>query len=193
MDRVIEILQECIRVFWQFIRADKLAHISSTSKSHNLEQQQERTSPAYSNILNQILLDLQKVSHLLPFNINSIHTSNALDTHLVWESCVLQKDRKLKKIIQRKTWRFKNCIDAFDEDDPDDEAYFLAMVDLKLVGRVLNMQTISIDQLKWCRHKLSCISFQTGKIRIQTSSFFSIYSWSLSFKCDFRSTSSLFK
>ena len=83
MDRVIEILQECIRVFWQFIRADKLAHISSTSKSHNLEQQQERTSPAYSNILNQILLDLQKVSHLLPFNINSIHTSNALDTHLV--------------------------------------------------------------------------------------------------------------
>lgn len=64
IDGLINILQESIRMLWQFIRADKLAHIS-TLKCH-IEPQGQCTSPTHSKILHQILLDLQKVSSLKP-------------------------------------------------------------------------------------------------------------------------------
>lgn len=84
----------------------------------------------------------------------------------------VQKDRKVKKIIRRKNWKMKNCKESLEEEETDDEIYFMAMVDLKLVSRVLNMQRIKKDQLiSWCHHKLSCISFQNGKIQIKPSSF----------------------
>lgn len=83
-----------------------------------------------------------------------------------------QKKRKLKKIVKRKKWMLKNCKEELEEDEPiDDELCFLTMVDLKLVSRMLNMKKITRKQLSWCHHKLSCITFPNGNIKIHPSSF----------------------
>uniref|UniRef100_A0A9I9DQ91 Ribosomal protein L34Ae n=1 Tax=Cucumis melo TaxID=3656 RepID=A0A9I9DQ91_CUCME len=141
IDRLINILQESIRILWQFIRKDKLVHISTNLKCH-LEAKQEFTSPSHFDIQTQLLLDLQK------------------------------KKRKLKKIVKRKKWMLKNCKEELEEDEPiDDELCFLTMVDLKLVSRMLNMKKITRKQLSWCHHKLSCITFPNGNIKIHPSSF----------------------
>lgn len=62
IDRLINILQESIRILWQFIRKDKLVHISTNLKCH-LEAKQEFTSPSHFDIQTQLLLDLQKVCY----------------------------------------------------------------------------------------------------------------------------------
>lgn len=72
IDRLIMILQESIRILGQFIRKDKLVHVS-TLKCH-LEAKHECTSPANSKIQTQILLDLQKVCFSL-LNFIEMHSS----------------------------------------------------------------------------------------------------------------------
>ncbi|KAE8648919.1 uncharacterized protein LOC105435713 isoform X1 [Cucumis sativus] len=141
IDRLIDILQESIRILWQFIRKDKLVHISTNLTCH-LETKQEFASPSHSNVQTQLLVDLQK------------------------------KERKLKKIVKRRKCMLKNCKEELEEDEEiDDELCFLTMVDLKLVSRMLNMKKITRKQLSWCQHKLSCITFPNGKIKIHPSSF----------------------
>ncbi|EYU34658.1 hypothetical protein MIMGU_mgv1a019730mg [Erythranthe guttata] len=79
-----------------------------------------------------------------------------------------KKERKLKDIL-----RSENCIlrkfRKSNEDDSDQALHFFAQVDMKLVSRVLNMSKITMDQLIWCRNKLSRISFVNRKINVESA------------------------
>lgn len=104
------------------------------------------------------------------YNIKSYIIHKIAQTFFFFLS-FLQKERKLKKIIKRKKSMSKNCKEDLEDDPNDDELCFLTMVDLKLVSRMLNMRRITRNQLSWCHHKLSCITFPNGKIKLQPSSF----------------------
>lgn len=59
-DMLIEILEESIRVFWQFIRADKDAN--SLIQKHRKASHPELQDPADSELLSELRATLQKVS-----------------------------------------------------------------------------------------------------------------------------------
>ncbi|CAB4275035.1 unnamed protein product [Prunus armeniaca] len=80
---------------------------------------------------------------------------------------LLKKERKLKD-----TLRGGHCIlKRFrkHEDEGTDHLYFFSQVDMKLVSRVLNMSSITTEQLVWCHNKLSKIHFVNRKIRVDPS------------------------
>lgn len=169
------ILQESIRILGQFIRKDKLVHVS-TLKCH-LEAKHECTSPANSKIQTQILLDLQKVCFSL-LNFIEMHSSTISNLisftkllKLFFFFVLFAEREKIEEDNKEKKSMLKNCKEDLEDDPNDDELCFLTMVDLKLVSRMLNMRRITRNQLSWCHHKLSCITFPNGKIKLQPSSF----------------------
>ncbi|KAL3624174.1 hypothetical protein CASFOL_032990 [Castilleja foliolosa] len=127
-DVLVEIVEELIRVFWRFVRADKDCTINGHKKPDS-DQDVE--------LLIEIKKNLQKKERKLKDILRS-------------ENCVLRKFRKCR------------------EDDSDDQVlYFFSQVDMKLVGRVLNMSKITRDQLIWCRDKLDRISFVNRRIHVE--------------------------
>ncbi|KAM7268365.1 hypothetical protein ACFE04_010531 [Oxalis oulophora] len=88
-------------------------------------------------------------------------------------SLTLRKKEILMKDLQGKArcWLRRVVINPTEESERKDT--LLAMVDLKLVSRVLHMSTLSSSQLKWCQQKLQNIEFQQGKLfRTCTTTFF---------------------
>ncbi|XP_057753302.1 uncharacterized protein LOC130972970 isoform X1 [Arachis stenosperma] len=137
-DMLVEILEESIRTIWRFIRADKDASsftLKSARETHQLMQLQDLSD---SQLLLEILTDLQKKEKRLKELLRS-------------ESCIL---KKLKK-------------HDYDEDGTDQVLYFFSQVDMKLVWRVLNMSRITTDQLAWCRSKLNKITFVNRRIHVE--------------------------
>lgn len=64
-DMLVEMLQESIRVIWQFIRADKDCHHSTNgSLKRPKKLQVELQDPADEQLLTHIQIDLQKVCFL---------------------------------------------------------------------------------------------------------------------------------
>lgn len=61
-----------------------------------------------------------------------------------------------------KCW-FRRAVNPTLEESQKKEMLF-AMIDLKLISRVLQMSVLSTSQLKWCQEKLDKIEFKEGKI-----------------------------
>ncbi|KGN59576.1 uncharacterized protein LOC101211770 isoform X1 [Cucumis sativus] len=141
-DMLVEMLQESIRVIWQFIRADKDCHHSTNgSLKRPKKLQVELQEPADEQLLTHIQIDLQKKEKRLKEIVRSGH-------------CIL---KKLKKNEENEETEGALC--------------FFCEVDMKLVGRVLRMSRLTTDQLIWCSNKLSRISFSNRKIHVEPSFF----------------------
>ncbi|KAM7268585.1 hypothetical protein ACFE04_010751 [Oxalis oulophora] len=133
-DMLVEIIEESIRLFWKFVKADKDSNTPKSGKGRQLEN----LDPEDLELFADIQASLQK------------------------------KEKRLKEIL-----RSGNCIlrkfQKREEEGLDQVLYFFSQVDMKLVARVLNMSTITRDQLSWCNNKLSKISFVDRKLHVEPS------------------------
>ncbi|XP_060192791.1 uncharacterized protein LOC132622238 isoform X2 [Lycium barbarum] len=136
-DVLVEILEESIRIFWQFVRADR-KYSSTMVKGQKGTQHHELKAPGDLELLMEVKKGLQK-------------KEKKLKDALRGECCILKRFKKYK------------------EDDSDHVLYFFSQVDMKLVARVLNMSSLTTDQLVWCHNKLSRISFLHRKILVDPS------------------------
>nr|GMC59435.1 protein PFC0760c-like isoform X3 [Ipomoea batatas] len=139
-DILVEILEECIRIFWRFVKAD---NDSSTVpvKCHKGGVQPEIENADDLELLMEVRRSLQKKERKLRDTLRS-------------ENCVLRRFRR-------------SCRD--DDEDSDHVLYFFSQVDMKLVSRVLNMSRLTKEQLVWCHNKLSRIRFVNRRIHVDPS------------------------
>ncbi|KAK9925086.1 hypothetical protein M0R45_033427 [Rubus argutus] len=139
-DILVEILQESIRTIWRFIRTDKRASTQNACRKRSRVELEDSLDP---KLLVEVQADLQK------------------------------KERKLKELLRTENCILKRFKKHKDEEEEEEECaehlYFFCQVDIKLVSRVLNMSSITTDQLVWCRNKLSKIHFVNRKIRVDPS------------------------
>ncbi|XP_031108104.1 uncharacterized protein LOC116012637 isoform X2 [Ipomoea triloba] len=139
-DILVEILEECIRIFWRFVKAD------NDSSTVQVKCQKGGVHPEIENaddleLLMEVRRSLQKKERKLRDTLRS-------------ENCVLRRFRR-------------SCRD--DDEDSDHVLYFFSQVDMKLVSRVLNMSRLTKEQLVWCHNKLSRIRFVNRRIHVDPS------------------------
>nr|XP_011468371.1 PREDICTED: uncharacterized protein LOC105352578 [Fragaria vesca subsp. vesca] len=131
---IVETLRESIRTIWRFIRADKNANITTACQKRSLP------SGLDPELLKQIQADLRTKERMLK-----------------------ELNRSQNRIIKR----FRKHEEEGEEDEESaDHGHlsFFSRVDIRLVSRVLNMSTITQDQLVWCQSKLSKIHFVRRKL-----------------------------
>ncbi|KAL6132455.1 hypothetical protein ACLB2K_064698 [Fragaria x ananassa] len=131
---IVETLRESLRTMWRFIRADKNANITTACRKRSFP------SGLDLELLGQVQADLRKKERML---------------------------KELKMSQNRIIKRFRKHEEEGDEDEESaDHGHlsFFSQVDIKLVSRVLNMSTITQDQLVWCQSKLSKIHFVRRKV-----------------------------
>ncbi|XP_052198079.1 uncharacterized protein LOC127804980 [Diospyros lotus] len=141
-DMLVEIMEESIRIFWRFVRADKYCSTGAAAAKCG-----RRGSP------HPELQDPQDAELLMELRTN-----------------LRKKERKLKELLRSGNCILKR-LRRSEEEESEQVLYFFSQVDMKLVARVLNMSRITTEQLIWCRNKLSTISFVNSKIRIDPSFF----------------------
>lgn len=140
-DMLVEILEESIRLFWRFVRADKQCnHANVRRQKEILVDPQDK---AASEILVELQKDLQKKAKKLKDQLRSSH-------------CILKKFRKCQE-------------DDSSSSSSNQVLFFFSQVDLKLVSRVLSMSKLNTEQLAWCCSKLSSISFINRKVHVEPS------------------------
>ncbi|EPS68933.1 hypothetical protein M569_05836, partial [Genlisea aurea] len=143
-EMLVAILEESIRIFWQFVRADPdsasiRSIIGNNRRNIPDEEQQDHR---------RLLLDAIKIIRKKEKKLKEVLRSDA---------CILKK--------LRRRWGRED-----DEECSDDPVLcFFSQVDMKLVARVLNMSRITMEQLIWCHSKLSKITFSHRKIHIEPS------------------------
>ncbi|XP_054798100.1 uncharacterized protein LOC129303070 [Prosopis cineraria] len=87
--------------------------------------------------------------------------------------------RLMKKVNQKKTTKVKDlrrsrkCLRKRKKQKEDQEMEILmALIDLKVVSRVLRMNDLSEEQLHWCEEKMSKVTAMDGKLQRDSSPLF---------------------
>ncbi|XP_031477615.1 uncharacterized protein LOC116248783 [Nymphaea colorata] len=82
-----------------------------------------------------------------------------------------RKARAKDMVRKKKGWLLKRRrMDTVEEAQKLE--YLFALIEIKLVSRVLKMSHLSTSQLNWCQHKLQGIEFHGGKLYRGCSGFF---------------------
>ncbi|XP_075509513.1 uncharacterized protein LOC142545923 [Primulina tabacum] len=138
IETLVEIVEESIRIFWRFVKADKDCTSAPPPSMHNkiVPQLQDPEDLSLSLAVRKILRKKER----------------KLKDILRSENCILKK--------------FRRCRDD-GEDEWDQVLSFFCQVDMRLVSRVLRMPRITRDQLIWCHDKLNRISFVDRKMRVE--------------------------
>ncbi|XP_047337224.1 uncharacterized protein LOC124940732 [Impatiens glandulifera] len=139
-DMLVEIIEECIRIFWRFLRADKDSCCWGRMRLTCIDVPNCRVD---SGLLMEIRNDVWK-----------------LKNKLRRENCIL---RKLRMVGRRGDY------DDEDEEEDEGSVYFFSKVEVRLVVRVLKMSGLTMEQLAWCRTKLNNISFSHRTVHLGPS------------------------
>ncbi|KFK26903.1 hypothetical protein AALP_AA8G308400 [Arabis alpina] len=141
-DQLVEIMEETIRLFWRFVRFDKL-----TSSIHD---QKSRTK-------SQIEPDHQE-------------DSEDLEMFTEVKSELQNKEKRLKDVLKSERCIIRRFQKHKEEDSTEDQVlHFFSQVDMKLVTRVMNMSKLTKDHLIWCHNKLTKISFVNRRLHLDPS------------------------
>uniref|UniRef100_A0A1J3JWM2 Ribosomal protein L34Ae n=1 Tax=Noccaea caerulescens TaxID=107243 RepID=A0A1J3JWM2_NOCCA len=141
-DQLVEIMEETIRLFWRFVRCDKL-----TSSIHD---QKSRTKS----------------------QIEPDHEEDSEDLEMFAEVKlqVQNKEKRLKHVLKSERCIIRRFHKQKEEDSTEDQVlHFFSQVDMKLVTRVLNMSKLTKDHLVWCHNKLNKISFVNRRLLLDPS------------------------
>ncbi|XP_051141520.1 uncharacterized protein LOC127258632 isoform X2 [Andrographis paniculata] len=130
-ETLVEILEESIRVFWRFVRADKDCIVSGDKKLPEL---------AFPEDL-KLLMEAKKA--------------------------LQKKQRKLREVVKSEKCILRKMSRCRGDDEYDHVLWFFSQVDMRLVGRTLNMSKITRDQLQWCHNKLDRISFVDRRLYVE--------------------------
>ncbi|KAL6142946.1 hypothetical protein ACLB2K_061221 [Fragaria x ananassa] len=131
---IVETLRESLRTMWRFLRADKNANITTACRKRSFP------SGLDLELLGQVQADLRKKERML-------------------KELQMSQNRIIK--------RFRKHEEEGEEaEESADHGHlsFFSQVDIRLVSRVLNMSTITQDQLVWCQSKLSKVHFVRRKV-----------------------------
>ncbi|XP_047322524.1 uncharacterized protein LOC124926359 [Impatiens glandulifera] len=145
---LMDVIEESMRSFWEFIRADKEDATISISKSllHNRGAEQQQEKKDEMELLSQLKTTLQKKEKRVKGIVKS-------------GNCIVRKFQKKQKEGRRRRR----------EKDEWTERQLIAQVELKLVGRVMNKTRLTQDQLIWCQMKLNNLAVIKGNIQIEPS------------------------
>lgn len=141
-DQLVEIMEETIRLFWRFVRCDKL-----TSSIHD---QKSRTKS----------------------QIEPDHEEDSEDLEMFAEvkSQLQNKEKRLRDVLKSERCIIRRFQKHKEEDSTEDQVlHFFSQVDMKLVTRVLNMSKLTRDHLVWCHNKLTKINFVNRRLHLDPS------------------------
>ncbi|XP_010450771.1 PREDICTED: uncharacterized protein LOC104732873 isoform X2 [Camelina sativa] len=141
-DQLVEIMEETIRLFWRYVRCDKL--------SSSIHDQKSRTKS----------------------QIEPDHEEDSEDLEMFAEvkSQLQNKEKRLKDVLKSERCIIRRFQKHKEEDTAEDHVlYFFSQVDMKLVTRVLNMSKLTRDHLVWCRNKLAKINFVNRRLHLDPS------------------------
>ncbi|KAM7479703.1 hypothetical protein LguiA_027916 [Lonicera macranthoides] len=132
-DTFVRIMEEAIRTFMNFLKADKQNHC-------------------------QILTSFFKRNR-----------RPSVDPTLL---LLLKKVNKKKKMKVKDLRRSRKCLRKRRLKEEEEMEILLALIDLKVVSRVLRMKDLSDEQLHWCEDKLTKVRVSDGKLRRDSSPLF---------------------
>ncbi|XP_023634810.1 uncharacterized protein LOC17877792 isoform X2 [Capsella rubella] len=141
-DQLVELMEETIRLFWLYVRCDKL--------SSSIHDQKSRTKS----------------------QIEPDHEEDSEDLEMFAEvkSQLQNKEKRLKDVLKSERCIIRRFQKHKEEDSAEDQVlYFFSQVDMKLVTRVLNMSKLTRDHLVWCRNKLTKINFVNRRLHLDPS------------------------
>ncbi|CAF2273044.1 uncharacterized protein LOC103863916 [Brassica rapa] len=141
-EQLVEIMEETIRLFWRFVRFDKLTSSIHDHKSRTKSQ------------------------------IEPDHEENSEDLELFADvKAELQnKEKRLKDVLKSERCIIRRFKKHKEEDSTEEQVlHFFSQVDMKLVTRVLNMSKLTKDHLVWCHNKLTKISFVNRRLHLDPS------------------------
>ncbi|KAL0669753.1 hypothetical protein Bca4012_032457 [Brassica carinata] len=141
-EQLVEIMEETIRLFWRFVRFDKLTSSIHDHKSRTKSQ------------------------------IEPDHEENSEDLELFADvKAELQnKEKRLKDVLKSERCIIRRFKKHKEEDSTEEQVlHFFSQVDMKLVTRVLNMSKLTKDHLVWCHNKLTMISFVNRRLHLDPS------------------------
>ncbi|XP_010435851.1 PREDICTED: uncharacterized protein LOC104719601 [Camelina sativa] len=141
-DQLVEIMEETIRLFWRYVRCDKLSSSIHDQKSQTKSQ------------------------------IEPDHEEDSEDLEMFAEvkSQLQNKEKRLKDVLKSERCIIRRFQKHKEEDSAEDHVlYFFSQVDMKLVTRVLNMSKLTRDHLVWCRNKLTKINFVNRRLHLDPS------------------------
>ncbi|KAJ0230860.1 Uncharacterized protein HA466_0304040 [Hirschfeldia incana] len=141
-EQLVEIMEETIRLFWRFVRFDKL-----TSSIHDHK----------SRTKSQIEPDHQE-------------DSEDLEMFADVKAELQNKEKRLKDVLKSERCIIRRFKKHKEEDSTEEQVlHFFSQVDMKLVTRVLNMSKLTKDHLVWCHNKLTKISFVNRRLHLDPS------------------------
>ncbi|KAL0898371.1 hypothetical protein Bca101_082332 [Brassica carinata] len=142
-EQLVEIMEETIRLFWRFVRFDKL-----TSSIHDHK----------SRTKSQIEPDHHE------------EDSEGLEIFADVKAELQNKEKRLKDVLKSERCIIRRFKKHKEEDSAEDQVlHFFSQVDMKLVTRVLNMSKMTKDHLVWCHNKLTKISFVNRRLHLDPS------------------------
>ncbi|CAH8316335.1 unnamed protein product [Eruca vesicaria subsp. sativa] len=141
-EQLVEIMEETIRLFWRFVRFDKLSSSINDHKSRTKSQ----IEPDHEE-------DSEDLEMFADVKAELQNKEKRLKDVLKSERCIIRRFKKHKE-----------------EDSTEDQVlHFFSQVDMKLVTRVLNMSKLTKDHLVWCHNKLTKISFVNRRLLLDPS------------------------
>nr|AAM61394.1 unknown [Arabidopsis thaliana] len=141
-DQLVEIMEETIRLFWRFVRCDKLTISIHDQKSRTKSQ------------------------------IEPDHEEDSEDLEMFAEvkSQLQNKEKRLRDVLKSERCIIRRFQKHKEEDSTEDQVlHFFSQVDMKLVTRVLNMSKLTRDHLVWCHNKLTKINFVNRRLHLDPS------------------------
>ncbi|VVA94623.1 unnamed protein product [Arabis nemorensis] len=134
-----EIIRESMRVFWEFLCAEKEEFSSVMKISH--QTQVSPQDPLDLELLTDIRTHLQKKEK----NLKEILRS---------QCCIVKKLKKNES---------KSSVGLVKDE------LLIAQIELRLVSRVMNMSKLTTEKLIWCQEKLDRVSFNGRRIHMEPS------------------------
>lgn len=159
-----EIILESMRLFWEFLCADKDELSSVIKVSH--QTQVSPQDPLDLELLTDMRTHLQKVFYLILLSLLSLYF--LLETMFL---ASIQMEKKLKEILRsqccivkklKKNESKSSSVRVKDE-------LLIAQIELRVISRVMTMSKLTTEKLVWCREKLNRISFNVRKIHMEPS------------------------
>ncbi|CAF1906391.1 uncharacterized protein LOC106372742 isoform X1 [Brassica napus] len=134
-----EIISESMRVFWEFLCADKDEFSSVMKVSH--QTQVSPQDPLDLELLTEMRTNLQKKEKKLKEILRS-------------QSCIVKKFKKNES--KSSSVRVKDEL-------------LIAQIELRVVSRVMTMSKLTTEKLIWCQEKIDRMSFNGRKIHMEPS------------------------
>ncbi|KAI3515786.1 hypothetical protein L1887_14690 [Cichorium endivia] len=133
-DSFLVIMEEAIKTFMSFLKADKENHFQIFAQLFGIKNPRTSVDPT-------ILMLLKKVNHKKKLRLRDL--------------------RRSRKCLRKRRSKLENEMEVL-----------MALIDLKVVSRVLRTTDLSEEQMHWCEDKMTKVKLCDGKLQRDSSPLF---------------------